>query len=132
MARLHALQELPAIIASMLTVRQCMCLAVQARELCAFVEKAHGLCPGWLLSEPQARVRLCTVVQHCDAAGLLLHCMLLAGVDMCSTCSCSGVVSLAWSQMQQLFSNVFLGSDRVCRQAATASIVTQWFKGSIT
>lgn len=32
--------------------------AVQVRELCAYVEKAHGMNQGWLLSAPQARVSL--------------------------------------------------------------------------
>jgi hypothetical protein len=32
-------------------------LDVQVRELCTFLEKAHGMSPGWLLSAPQARVR---------------------------------------------------------------------------
>lgn len=29
---------------------------LQVRELCAVVEKAHGMAPGWLLSAPHARV----------------------------------------------------------------------------
>lgn len=38
-------------------VRLLLQLDVQVRELCAFLEKAHGMAPGWLLSAPQARVR---------------------------------------------------------------------------
>jgi len=34
----------------------CGCFGVQVRELCAYVEKAHGMSQGWLLSAPQARV----------------------------------------------------------------------------
>jgi hypothetical protein len=45
--------------------------AVQVRELCAYVEKAHGMAAGWLLSVPQARVsELCT--SPLQRAGLLL------------------------------------------------------------
>jgi hypothetical protein len=32
-------------------------LGVKVQELCTFLEKTHGMAPGWLLSAPQARVR---------------------------------------------------------------------------
>lgn len=34
-----------------------MAVCVQVRELCAYLEKAHGMAPGWLLSAQHARVR---------------------------------------------------------------------------
>ena len=37
----------------------------QVRELCAYVEKAHGMSQGWLLSASQARVSEQKTVANC-------------------------------------------------------------------
>jgi hypothetical protein len=50
----------------------CLCTdcngcCMQVREVCALVEKAHGMAAGWLLSVPQARVSHSVVLSCCSS-----------------------------------------------------------------